>query len=84
MESIYDLDWIFKNWKNIGDEIPGEIIKTLAICLGVKAEVFKIAGAGLPFYLIARTTIEFAEPFLDKGDKEGWIEFSNQPKFHDN
>lgn len=67
-----DLDWIFKHGKDVLEGPVGATVAALAKCFGL-TNLWGSKGEGATYWLNAMTTIEMAKPFLEAGDKEGWL-----------
>jgi hypothetical protein len=70
-----DLDWIFKNGKEILEKgCSGPSIHALAACL-TSDSLWGSSGEGIMYYENSMIILSVAKPFLEKGDKEGWLKF---------
>lgn len=67
-----DLDWIFTNGAQVLKEGHGASVAALAKCFGL-TNLWGSRGEGFVYYQNAMGTIELARPFLEAGDKEGWL-----------
>jgi len=74
-----DIDWIFKNCKEVLKSAHGSTISTLAKHLGC-TNLWGSHGEGFVYYQNAMAVLSIAKPFLKKGDKDGWIEFAKEFK----
>lgn len=72
-----DIDWIFKNCKEVLKSPHGSTISTLAKHLGC-TNLWGSHGEGFVYYQNAMTVLSIAKPFLKKGDKAGWIKFAKK------
>lgn len=78
-----DLDWIFKNGKTFVEtmKIPGASAETLWHCMVDKSKsMWGSHGEGIDYYLNGLSVFRLAAPFLQTGDKTGWIRFCNEQK----
>lgn len=78
-----DLDWIFKNGKKFvkTGKIPGASAETLWHCVVDKSKsMWGSHGEGLTYFLNGLRIFQLAKPFLETGDKNGWIQFCNEQK----
>jgi hypothetical protein len=69
-----NLDWIFKNGKELLKSTPGYSIEALGKCLNM-TNLWGNHGEGITYYTNAMAIINLARPFLETGDKKGWLEF---------
>ncbi len=67
-----DLDWIFAHGKEVLDSAHGATVSALAKCFGL-TDLWGSRGEGITYYSNARATLAMAKPFLEAGDKEGWL-----------
>ena len=67
-----DIDWIFSHGKEVMEESHGASIATLAGCFGL-TNLWGSHGEGFVYYKNAIFTLELARPFLEKGDKAGYL-----------
>jgi hypothetical protein len=76
-----DLDWIFKHGKEIakGNGYTGTVAETLYRCI-TSISIWGPSGEGYVFYMNALRVHEVAKPFLEKGDKAGWLRFIEEMK----
>ena len=72
-----DLDWIFKNGKEVLKSTHGATVSTLAKCLGC-SNLWGSNGEGFVYYQNAMAIMMMAKPFLEKDDKSGWLSFSKK------
>jgi len=71
-----DLNWIFKNGKSVLKSASGSTVIALSNCLGVSEDdLCGSYGEGFVFYENGLTVLMLAKPFLQKGDKTGWLNF---------
>ena len=74
-----NLDWIFKNGKDVLKSVHGATVSALAKCLGC-SNLWGLHGEGFVYYQNAIDVLAMAAPFLIKSDKLGWIAFSEKYK----
>jgi len=74
-----NLDWIFKNGISVLKSAHGSTVSALASCLGC-SNLWGSHGEGFVYYQNARSVLAMAKPFLEKSDKVGWLEFSEEYK----
>jgi len=67
-----DLDWIFNNGKDVLEGAHGATVEALAKCFGL-TNLWGSRGEGVTYYYNSLATLEMAKPYLEKGDKEGWL-----------
>ena len=72
-----DLDWIFANGNDVLHEASGATIGALATCLGV-SNLWGSHGEGFVYYQNAMAILSLAKPFLESGDKTGWLAFADK------
>lgn len=72
-----DLNWIFNNGSDVLKGTHGATVATLAECFGL-TNLWGSHGEGMTYYLNARKTMLMAKPFLEAGDKEGWLSQCNK------
>lgn len=70
-----NLDWIFANGQSVLHGATGATIGALANCIGV-SNLWGSHGEGFVYYQNAMAILHLAKPFLESGDKSGWISFS--------
>jgi len=69
-----DLDWIFANGAGVLKEPHGASVNSLAACLGISADqMWGPHGEGFVFYKNMIRVLSVAKPFLEAGDKVGWL-----------
>jgi len=74
MEKKSDLDWIFSNAKEVLEmQNPCSII-ALAKCFGLN-DLWGARPKGFEFWVKLAPTLDLARPFLEKGDKAGWLDY---------
>jgi len=73
-EKESDLNWIFENGKNILGSASGSSISALAKCFGL-TNLWGNRGEGFVYYENAMMTLALAKPFLESGDKDGWLKY---------
>ena len=74
-----NLDWIFKNGKEVLKGVHDATISALAECLGC-SNLWGSNGEGFVYYQNAMAVLAMAVPFLKKSDKLGWLAFSEKYK----
>jgi len=67
-----DLDWIFAHGKEVLESAHGATVSALAKCFGL-TDLWGGRGEGITYYSNAISTLTMAKPFLEAGDKEGWL-----------
>lgn len=72
-----NLDWIFKNGQDVLIKTPATSIATLAACFGL-TNLWGNKGEGYVYYQNIRATLKIAKPFLEQGDKEGWLTYCKE------
>lgn len=72
-----DLDWVFSNYDPKG--MPGCSIQALADCLDI-GSLWGSRGEGVDYHFNALTILGLAEPYLETGDKAGWIAWAEDWK----
>lgn len=71
-----DVNWIFENYMNSGEEISSTSICALANDLGIsKSQMWGSHGEGIVLYDNCLKILAIAEPFLKKKDISGWKSF---------
>jgi hypothetical protein len=70
-----DLDWIFANGNDVLHGASGATIDALGTCLGV-SNLWGSHGEGFVYYQNATAILSLAKPFLESGDKTGWLAFA--------
>ena len=73
-----DLDYIFSHGKEIaqGEGYNGVVAEALYKCL-TSGTMWGSRGEGISFYMNAVAVHNLAKPFLEAGDKDGWLKFCN-------
>lgn len=71
------LDWIFKNGDDVLKSTHGSTAATLAKGLGCN-NLWGNSGEGYTYYQNSMAAMSIAKPFLEKGDKEGWLHFCKE------
>lgn len=66
-----ELDWIFEHGKEVILHPHGASIAALGECFGL-TNIWG-SGEGFIYYENAMLILNFATPFLEKGDKTGWL-----------
>lgn len=74
-----NIDWIFKNGKEVFEKGCGESLHTLYFMLG-GGSLWGARGQAYTYYRNSVYTLSLVEPFLKSGDKEGWITFCTEFK----
>jgi len=74
-----DLDWIFNNGKEALEKTHGATVSALAECFGL-TNLWGSNGEGINYYSNSMATIQMAKPFLESGDKQGWLKFCENIK----
>jgi len=74
-----DLDWIFNNGKLVIKNMYGSSMVALAKCFTDKS-LWGERGEGIAYYHNSIIVISNAMPYLEKGDKNGWILFCENIK----
>jgi hypothetical protein len=74
-----DIDWIFMNGPSIVMEPSGYSIQTLFNCI-CKGSLWGSSGEGITYYDNSQKIILLARPFLELGDKEGWLKLAESYK----
>lgn len=69
-----DLDWIFDNGKRVLKRASGSSVEALADSMGVAGSMCGSNGEGLTYYLNAIQVLLIAKPYLETGNKDGWLE----------
>lgn len=72
-----DIDWIFANGEEVLSSASGATVGTLAGCFGL-TNLWGTRGEGYIYHQNAMGTMRLARPFLEKGDKAGWLEKCSQ------
>ena len=67
-----DIDWIFSHGQEVLESANSASIESLAACSGLM-NLWGNHGEGFAYYLNAVGTLELAKPFLEAGDKTGWL-----------
>ena len=67
-----DLDWIFANGPAVAQKPHDASIAALAKCFGL-TDLWGRNGEGVIYYSNAMGTLELAAPYLEAGDKAGWL-----------
>lgn len=74
-----DIDWIFKNGPAVSVEPGGYSIQTLFNCI-CNGSLWGSRGEGVDYYANSQTIMFLAKPFLENGDKQGWLELADTYK----
>ncbi len=72
IETKSDLDWIFSNGDDVLKNPHGSSVQALATCFGMK-NLWGSHGEGIDYCMNSFRTHELAKPFLETGDKAGWL-----------
>lgn len=76
-----NIDYIFKNNNKILKKINSNHVRGLALSMGITNEaLWGSRGEGFTYYENCMRIIEMATPFLEKKDKNGWLEFASNFK----
>lgn len=67
------LDWIFENGKDVLESAHGATVSALAKCFGL-TNLWGSNGEGITYHTNSMLTMQFAKPFLEAGDKDGWLD----------
>lgn len=67
-----NIDWIFSHGKEVLAKSHGASVATLAKCFGL-TDLWGSHGEGFIYYQNAMVTLRLAAPFLETGDKAGWL-----------
>ena len=73
---VSNLDWIFKNGREVLSKGYGASIQGLANCISPDFNLWGSRGEGFVYFHNCQAIIEYARPFLLDGDKQGWIELA--------
>ncbi len=74
-----DLDWIFTHSDEVLESAHGASVQALASCFGLD-NLWGSRGEGSVWYQNAMRTMAIAKPFLEKGDKNGWLKLCEKMK----
>ena len=74
-----DIDWIFEHGGEVLESAHGASVQALASCFGLD-NLWGSSGEGFVWYKNAMKTMAVAKPFLEKGDKKGWLELCEEIK----
>jgi hypothetical protein len=74
-----DIDWIFAHGSEVLRGAHGATVATLAKGVGV-TNLWGSHGEGIAYHENAMRVLSLAEPFLERGDKAGWLAFCEQVK----
>jgi len=72
-EKHADMNWVFANGKDVANTAPGASVQALAKHLGC-TNLWGRNGEGVTYFENARITMHIARPFLETGDKDGYIQ----------
>lgn len=67
-----DLDWIFSHGRDVLKSASGATVEALAKGLGC-TNLWGSRGEGITYYQNALFVLGIAKPYLEGGDKEGWL-----------
>lgn len=71
-EEKSDIDWIFANGKDVIAQGYSASLQTLATSFGLH-NLWGPRGEGVDYAANAAGTLELARPYLETGDKDGWL-----------
>jgi hypothetical protein len=74
-----DLDWIFANGPQVLKRASGASIEALAECVDLR-NLWGQWGEGYTYYMNSLAILGEAEPFLERGDKAGWLKHCEELK----
>ena len=74
-----DLGWIFDNGSEVLRSAHGATVGALAKCLGCD-NLWGSRGEGLTYLTNALEVMATARPFLEAGDKQGWLDMCKMVK----
>ena len=74
-----DLDWIFRHGNEVLKSAHGASVQALASCFGLD-NLWGSRGEGVVWHQNAMQTMAIAEPFLEDGDKDGWLKLCEKIK----
>lgn len=72
-----DLDWIFGHGQDVLKSAHHATIEVLASCLGC-VNLWGSHGEGIDYYMNSMAALEIAKPFLEKGDKDGFLKMCKE------
>jgi hypothetical protein len=71
------LNWIFTNGKSVISNPHEASVVTLGRCINrhfSEEDLWGSRGEGITYYFNMLNMVEIAKPFLETGDKKGWLE----------
>lgn len=74
-----DFDWIFNGEDSRAHELPGVSVQRLASEMGF-GSLWGSYGEGITYYKNSMVIMAMCKPFLESGDKNGFIKFSSDFK----
>ena len=74
-----DRDWIFTHGEDVLKSTYDASVQALASCFGLD-NLWGSRGEGFVWYQNAMQTMEIAKPFLEGGDKDGWLKLCEKIK----
>jgi len=74
-----DLNWIFAHGPEVLESTHGATVQALASCFGID-NLWGSRGEGFVWHQNAMQTMIIAKPFLEKGDKDGWLQLCKEIK----
>lgn len=69
-----DLDWIFAHGTEVMKRAHGSTLQSLADGVGIM-DLWGSSGEGVAYYENSMRVLHVAKPYLETGDKAGWLEF---------
>lgn len=72
-----DIDWIFKNGKEVIKFLHDSSIQTLASCLNLD-NLWGDHGEAFVYYQNALKIINLSKPYLKTGNKKGWLKYCDE------
>jgi hypothetical protein len=75
-----DLDWVFENGPGVLEGASGASVEALAVSLGITESLWGSHGEYFNYYTNAIAILSMAKPFLEKKDKEGWLQYCEEQK----
>ena len=70
-----DLDWIFSNGNSVLRGAKGPTVEALGRCIGM-SNLWGSRSEGYVYYVNAIKILSLAKPFLESGNKTGWLKFA--------
>lgn len=74
IEKKADLDWIFTHTEEVLKNTHGATIVAINNCLLV-GNLWGNNGEGVNYYANAAAIMKMARPYLETGDKDGWLNY---------